>query len=197
VSCVFLGHPARAPPFGLATLFPVWASSAALGSQGTSWSVADYLAVVGLALTAIGFSVTLWQLTRTANAAVATKNAVLATSRTQLLMLLPQVRLIETELDWAISLAKDGREFASRVLTSYVHLAHEVAGLITVHGLADQKVCDAIRSTANLAATTKNKLYSSKSSLASITTEFRSSLAALGGTLSAIGATQQSAAVTD
>jgi len=158
----------------------------------SAWVRADYLALAGLVVTTVGFTVAIWQLIRSANAAEATKAAVLALSRAQLLFLLPQFRVLETELDWAISLKTEGRDLAVRILTSYVHLAHEVAGLITVHSLGEDEIGVKLRQSAKLAADAKNKIYATTIGVASLTKELRLSMTNIGEVLSTIGAVQQS-----
>jgi hypothetical protein len=63
----------------------------------------DWISVAALIVSVIGFTFTIWQLVRTANAAEATKRAIERTEKrmalNHLLVLLPQFRLIENDLD--------------------------------------------------------------------------------------------------
>lgn len=159
------------------------------------WSRGDILSLIGLVCTVAGFALAYWQIRRTANATVATRAAVSALSRAQLLFLIPQFQVLETELDLAISMKQEGRQLALRVMTSYVHLAHEVAGLIAVHALGDPGLADELRASAKLATEAKNQIYTSRAAIAAITSELRTSMSSIGGSLSNAGVVSQSTVV--
>ncbi len=91
-----------------------------------------WMNLAGLVIGVIGFGVTIWQLFRTANAAEATTRAVERTERrmalNHLLVLLPQFRMLETELDLAVE--ESDRRMATRILASYAQITSQVAGLL-------------------------------------------------------------------
>src|SRR5580692_8265065 len=92
----------------------------------------DWIGLAGLVVSVVGFGVAIWQLIRTANASVATLNAVERTEKrmalNHLLVLLPQFRLLENDLDYAAQ--EDDRSLARRSLVSYAHFAAEVATIL-------------------------------------------------------------------
>jgi hypothetical protein len=92
----------------------------------------DWIGLAGLVVSVVGFGVAIWQLIRTANASVATRNAVERTEKrmalNHLLVLLPQFRLLENDLDYAAQ--EDDRSLARRSLVSYAHFAAEVATIL-------------------------------------------------------------------
>lgn len=162
------------------------------------WSRGDLLGAWGLAVTAlgtaitlIGFGVAIKQLSRTANATEATLLTIKATSRTHLLFLLPQFRLFETELDWAIE--EEKRDLAARVLASYAYLANEVAGLLAANQLAGEDAIGELRETATLASNAKNDLFRhSNRKIAGVTQEFRTAASRVSQVISELGASNAS-----
>jgi len=85
-----------------------------------------------LVATLLGFAVTIWQLVRTANAAKASTKALNDATRrlnsNYLLVVLPQIRLLESDLDAAM--AEDDKKLAVRTLVSYSHAANQLASLL-------------------------------------------------------------------
>lgn len=127
-------------------------------------SFSDWLGIIGLIVTTIGFGVTIWQLVRTANASIATKKAIEATARrmslNHLLVLLPQLRVIEGDLDAAM--AEDDRKLAIRTLVNYSHTANQVASLLETEGEAvDGDLITRLRSSASEAGRAKSALVTS------------------------------------
>lgn len=149
----------------------------------SAWTRGDVLGLIGVAIGAvgcvlgvIGFVLAWKQLKRTADAAEATQTALARSHQTQLLMLLPQFRLVEMELDFAISCS--GRDLAARALANYAHLAHEVSGVVASYGLADNSTVAAMRESAATATQAKGEIYSKRlKSLSSICQPFISELA--------------------
>lgn len=94
--------------------------------------MSDVLGVAGLAVSIIGFGVTAWQLIRTANATVATKDAIVQANKrmllNHLLVLLPQLKTLESDLDSAI--ASGSQDAAIRALNGFSHAANQVASLL-------------------------------------------------------------------
>jgi hypothetical protein len=95
-------------------------------------SSSDLIGLAGLGISIVGFSLTVWQLLRTANAAIATKEAIVAANKrmllNHLLVLLPQLKTLEADLDTAI--AAKNSEAAIRALIGYSHAANQVASLL-------------------------------------------------------------------
>lgn len=94
--------------------------------------LADWLGIAALGVSVVGFGVTIFQLVRTKNATVAATDALqLAATRmsvNHLLVLLPQFRLFETELDSAMTI--NDKTAAARTLLSYSQAANQVASLM-------------------------------------------------------------------
>lgn len=128
------------------------------GWQGLA--LGDQLAVVGILVTVVGFSLTIWQLVRTANASEASRKAIEATARrmsmNHLLVLLPQLRMIESDLDAAA--AEDDRKLAIRSLVNYSHTATQVATLLEAEGDIDDQLIERLRSSAKAAGSAKSTL---------------------------------------
>ena len=89
-------------------------------------NLSDWLGVAGLGVSVIGFGVAIWQLIRTANAAVATREAVERTEKrmaiNHLLILLPQFRIVEGELDRAAE--EDERTVGMSGACGRMHIMH-------------------------------------------------------------------------
>ena len=122
-----------------------------------AWTRGDWLGLAGIVVSALGFVFAWSQLHRTANAAEATRDALIAANRVQLLMLLPQFRLIEMELDFAVG--EEKRELATRALANYAHLAHEVSAVVAAFTLANEDLVMQLRTSASLATRTKDRIY--------------------------------------
>ena len=123
-------------------------------------NASDWLGVAGLAVSVVGFAVAIWQLIRTANASVATRKAVERTEKrmalNHLLVLLPQFRLIESDLDSAAQ--EDDRALARRSLVAYAHFAAEVATLLQGQDKVDQTLVIDLQTSATQASRTKASL---------------------------------------
>ena len=127
-------------------------------------SFSDWIGVLGLAVSVVGFGLTIWQLIRTANASVATRVAIEATARrmslNHLLVLLPQLRVIEGDLDAAM--ADEDRKLAIRTLVAYTHTANQVASLLEGEGAAvDTELITRLRDSATEAGRAKSALVTS------------------------------------
>jgi hypothetical protein len=123
-------------------------------------NLGDWLGVAGLGVSVIGFGVAIWQLVRTANASVATRKAVERTERrmaiNHLLVLLPQFRIVETDLDRAAE--EDDRQLASRALVSYAHFASEAAAILAGQANVDQTLVAELQVSSREASRTKGTL---------------------------------------
>jgi hypothetical protein len=120
----------------------------------------DWLSLAGLLVSVVGFGFAIWQLIRTANASIATKIAVERTEKrmalNHLLVLLPQFRLLENDLDHAAQ--EDDRPLARRTLVSYAHFASEVASILQGQDNVDQSLIRELHSTARDASRAKGAL---------------------------------------
>jgi hypothetical protein len=158
----------------------------------TAWTRGDWLSGAGLVVSSVGFLFAAWQLVRTARATEATAEAVRASSRGQLLLLLPQFKLYELELDYALE--QDNKPYAARILTSCSHLASEVSGLLSTNRDAfavEDETITALKEVAALAGRAKASIYDSPSKkLAILTREFRE---VFGVSIQAIAQLQASA----
>jgi hypothetical protein len=155
-------------------------------------NLGDWLGIAGLAVSVVGFAVAIWQLVRTANATVATRQAVERTEKrmaiNHLLILLPQFRIIEGELDRAAE--EDDRQLASRALVSYAHYASEAAAILSSQSNADQTLVTDLRSSSREASLAKGILIdaSRNKSTKVLTKDIRERMASLSlhvGSLSA------------
>lgn len=127
-------------------------------------SLSDGLSIVGIVVTCAGFTVTIWQLMRTASASEATAAAIQETARrmnlNHLLVLLPQLRVIEGDLDAAM--AENDRKLAIRSLVNFSHTANQVASLLEHEtDSVDQELVLKLRSSALEAGKAKNALVTS------------------------------------
>jgi len=122
--------------------------------------VGDWLSLAGLIVSVVGFGIAIWQLTRTANASIATKRAIERTEKrmalNHLLVLLPQFRLLENDLDHAAQ--EDDRPLARRTLVAYAQFASEVAAILQGQDNVDQSLITELRSTARDASRAKGAL---------------------------------------
>ena len=124
-------------------------------------SGSDWIGISGLAVTVVGFGATIWQLVRTANASIATRKAIEETARrmslNHLLVLLPQLRVIESDLDAAM--ADEDRKLAIRSLVHFSHTANQVASLLEGEGDSiDRELIKQLRSSALEAGQAKSTL---------------------------------------
>lgn len=118
--------------------------------------------ILGLVATVAGFTLAILQLRRTAAATEATTKAVTRTEKrmalNHLLVLLPQFRLLEADLDNA---AEDNdRRLAIRALVAYSYIASEVAAMLRDQDGVDAALPDKLADTALTAAKAKAALVS-------------------------------------
>ncbi len=140
----------------------------------------DWISLAGLIVAIIGFAATISQLVRTAKASEATKVAVERTERrmamNHLLVLIPQFRILETDLDSAAD--ENDRRLAIRALVAYSHIASEVAGLLRNQDSVDDVLVDRLALSARNASMAKaNLINNPKQPAKSVTRDFRSELA--------------------
>ena len=125
----------------------------------------DWIGLAGLVVSVVGFVIAIWQLIRTANATEATRRAVERTEKrmaiNHLLVLLPQFRLIENDLDAAAQ--EDDRGLARRSLVAYAHFAAEVAAILQNREKVDQTLVTDLRVSATQASQAKAALIDSSS----------------------------------
>jgi hypothetical protein len=144
-------------------------------------SLSEWLGILGLVVSVVGFGVTIWQLVRTANASEATSKALKAATErmniNHLLVLLPQLKTYEAELDGAI--ADEDRRTASRTLVSYSHVATQIAMLLELN--ADERSAELVktlRDSAKACSNAKAVLVSGSSK--SLGTVMKPALAQIG-----------------
>lgn len=131
-------------------------------SNDRYWGVAfsDWLAIAGLLVGVAGFTVTIWQLRRTANASEATARAVERTEKqmasSYLLVLLPQFRIIESDLDTAA--IEDDRRLAMRALRTYADVSSEVRALLSTQPDIDSVLLSKLEESSKSATLTKAAL---------------------------------------
>ena len=147
--------------------------------------LSDWLGVAGLVVSVFGFGIAIWQLNRTANATEATAAQIGLTLHrmnvNHLLVLLPQLRMIENDLDEA-SIADD-RRLAKRTLVSYAQTASQVASLLEVaESESDADFVKRLRSSARLASLAKAALVSSsRGTVKSVTRELSTEIGEISG----------------
>lgn len=120
-------------------------------------NLSDGLGVAGLAVSVVGFSLAIWQLKRTANAASATRKAIERTEKrmalNHLLVIIPQFRILENDLDRA---AEDNdRSLARNALVSYAHFASEVATILESQVPPDHTLISDLRGSSREASLVK------------------------------------------
>ncbi|MBQ1051676.1 hypothetical protein KBX50_24815 [Micromonospora sp. C51] len=138
--------------------------------------------MLGLLIGVVGFTLTIWQLRRTARAAEATQKAVERTENrmalNHLLVLLPQFRVLESELDFAV--ADEDRKMAMRVLASYAQIASQVAGLLDGRDGVDSVLVERLGRASRDASLTKARIINEPArNVRLITKDFRSATADL------------------
>jgi hypothetical protein len=154
-------------------------------------NASDWLGVAGLAVSVVGFGIAIWQLIRTANASVATRKAVERTEKrmalNHLLVLLPQFRLLENDLDFAAQ--EDDRPLARRSLISYAHFAAILQGQ---DGISEVLITE-LRGSASHATRTKASLIdaSLSKSTKQLTKEIRERMSALSVQIGTVSTTFQ------
>jgi hypothetical protein len=143
----------------------------------------DWIVLAGLIVSVIGFTFAIWQLTRTAKAAEAAQAAIERAEQkmalNHLLVLLPQFRLIENDLDAAAQ--EDDRGLARRSLVAYAHFAAEVAAILQGQEKVDQTLVTDLRNSASQASQAKAALIDTPSgkSTKQLTREVRARLSGL------------------
>ena len=120
------------------------------------------IGALSLIVTAVGFGLTISQVRKTKDAAIATKDAIVAANRrmlyNHLLVLLPQMKNFEGDLDAAI--AEPDKASAIRALVGFSHAANQVAALLETDGVAHAALIVELRATARAASVAKGELES-------------------------------------
>jgi hypothetical protein len=151
--------------------------------------LSNWLSIIGLFITVVGFALTIWQLVRTANASEESVKAIKRTEQrmalNHLLVLLPQLQNIENDLDHAIEV--NDRNWAIRTLVTCKNVASEVAALLEDQDSVDQQVVAALVSTSKIAATAKSDIISRETqSIADLTIDVRRELSGLAAQMFAV-----------
>jgi len=117
------------------------------------WRVPDVVELVGAAIGVAGFVFALIQIRRTVRASEAATSALttarVSLTRNQTLLLIPQFRMIDQDLDLAIK--TNNKDLLVRSLVHYAHLARETAQLLRARPMDDHTSIDLEKSA--LAAT--------------------------------------------
>ncbi|MCO7275065.1 hypothetical protein [Cellulosimicrobium cellulans] len=159
-------------------------------------SLGDAIGFAGLAVSVVGFWVAIVQLRRTAKATAATaaalKSALHRMNVNHLLVLLPQLRIIENDLDQAAH--DDDRRLAQRTLISYAHTASQVASLLeSSEEPVDSELVGKLRTSARLASASKATLVStSRSTVKTATKDVSSEIGEIAGLAAGLIAQYQS-----
>jgi hypothetical protein len=136
-----------------------------LPTDGTRVHLTDWVSIAGLGVSVVGFSLTIWQLVRTANATRATAATIDKATRrmgvNHLLVLLPQLRMVENDLDAAI--ADNDPKLAARSLVSFSYTANQVASLLEGQDDFDLKFVELLRGSAHAASSAKSVLVTGTS----------------------------------
>jgi hypothetical protein len=154
----------------------------------------DWIGLAGLAISVIGFSVGIWQLIRTARAAQAAKDAIERTEArlalNHLLVLLPQFRLIENDLDSAAQ--DDDRPLARRSLVAFAHFAAEVASILQNQAKINQSLVLDLQASATQASRAKASLIDIPGKTTkTLTKEIREQISALSVHIGSLSANYQ------
>lgn len=127
---------------------------------------ANILSATGVIVSALGFFYTVQQVRRTATAAEATRDAIQeSTARMHLnylMVLLPEFKLLEQELDTAAE--EDDKKAARRVLVAYSHSANRAAALLAVSSIpAEKLLAKELQATSRGASSAKSSIVSGES----------------------------------
>jgi hypothetical protein len=158
---------------------PVLAAETGTAHGAHALAFADWLGLAGLVVGIAGFAITIWQLVRTARASEATAAAVKRTEKqmaaSYLLVLLPQFRIIESDLDSAAM--DDDRKLAIRALRTYADVASEVRTLLSGQEGVDAVLLTRLESTAESATLAKADLVDNPDrETKAVTRDFRTEL---------------------
>lgn len=157
-------------------------------------TLSDWIGLIGLLVSIFGFTLAIVQLRRTANATEATAEKIEQTldrlSVNHILVLLPQLRLIENDLDHAAEY--DDRRLAQRALISYAHTAGQVASLMEKRTEADTAFLERLRTSARDASAAKSQLVSTKVTIKAATRDVAAEISAIAGLSAGLVAQYQS-----
>ncbi|MDO9441788.1 MAG: hypothetical protein Q7T73_12940 [Beijerinckiaceae bacterium] len=153
----------------------------------------DAINLVGLILTVIGFGVTIWQLVRGANAAIATKEAIEGANKrmilNHMLVLLPQLKSIEADLDSA--LYANDKQAAIKVLVDYSYTAKQIASLLEAEDVDAKLVTSLKMSAANASASKAAIVTGATGSLKVILKTVSAEVAGVAGDCAALASQYQ------
>lgn len=123
-----------------------------------SWQ--DQLAIGSFVVTVFGFAIAIWQIRKSVKASEATTIAVRVTANrlaaNQLLLLVPQLELIDYELD--LSIRANDREGVERSLVRWRYLSSKIRGVLIALNI-DPEIIERLQKSASLATVTKATLY--------------------------------------
>lgn len=141
----------------------------------------DWITVAGLLLTLVGLYITWRQARNAANAAKAAQDAIIATERTirskQLMVLIPQLRWIVSELETAIT--TNDRKGARRQFDSWRWQASNIQGILTVADPEESAILRGLQESVSLARVAGAALLDEKSTIFSRASKARTSIVAV------------------
>jgi hypothetical protein len=164
-------------------------------------SFGDWLGIIGLVVSVAGFWIAIVQLRRTADATEATAVATKATAEkieqtldrmnvNHILVLLPQMRLAESDLDHATE--NDDRRLAQRALISYAHLANQLASLVEKVDGSDASTVSRLKDSARAASAAKSALVTGRAGVRTATKDVAAEISDLAGMSAGLIAKYQS-----
>jgi hypothetical protein len=151
---------------------------AEVSQQWYSLPWVDWITVAGLPLALVGLCVTWWQARKAANSAKAAQDAIVATERKirskQLMVLIPQLRWIVSELENAIT--TNDRKAARRQLESWRWQAVNIQGILTVTDPEEINILETLQESVVLARVAGSALLDERNSILSRCSKARASV---------------------
>jgi hypothetical protein len=148
--------------------------------------------IIGIPLTIAGFIFAIVQIYKTKNSANAAKtaasDAVSSISSNYLLILLPQLNRVESELDTAVD--QDDRRLAAAHMSQWRWQAGQVRGWLSGDDPSSKKVAKLIQTSITLAATAKLDALDKAQDLPSVARPVQEAIAAVTGELGQLSSRQ-------
>lgn len=145
--------------------------------------LSDTNAWVGLPITIAGFAVAIWQIRKTKSsadsAAAAATDTATAMSESYLLVLLPQLHRVESDLDIAVD--RGERQLAASHMSQWRWQAGQLRGLLDTNDPVSKRMAKAIQTSITLAASAKIDALDSTLTLASVTRPVQDAIALVTG----------------
>jgi hypothetical protein len=143
----------------------------------------DVGAWLGLPLTVVGFALAIWQIVKTRTAAkaaeTAANRATAAMSESFLLVLLPQLHKVESDLDSAVD--RGERHLAANHMSQWRWQAGQLRGLLEPSDPASKKIAKSIQTSITLAASAKIDALDPQLPLSDVSRPVQDAIAAVTG----------------